>query len=175
MTKWLACFYNYNNKYYQYKHNNIRRIGFCLSVHHRPKGFWTNVCRLLHKRRKGLCLTPKQQFRLMRQGPFLLCLCQRGAFTAFQMIFLFCCSFEPKAESHVWPRDPTRLARQIKPYFLAGGLSSFTQPAMLFLLGGTFFTDFSFEVFYLICLYFRLPPFSCLSVSHIRQSFSFWA
>ena len=36
-----------------------------------------------HKRRKGLCLTPKQQFRLMMQGPFLLCLCQRGAFTGF--------------------------------------------------------------------------------------------
>ena len=61
------------------------------------------MCRLSHKRRKGLCLTPKQQFRLMRQGPFLLCLCQRGAFTVFQMIFLFRCSFEPEAESRVWP------------------------------------------------------------------------
>ena len=39
----------------------------------------------------------------MRQGPFLLCLCQRGAFTAFQMIFHFRCSFEPEAESRVWP------------------------------------------------------------------------
>ena len=39
----------------------------------------------------------------MRQDPFLLCLCQRGAFTAFQMIFLFRCSFEPEAESRVWP------------------------------------------------------------------------
>ena len=61
------------------------------------------MCRLLHKRRKGLCLTPKQQFRLMRQSPFLLCLCQRGVFTAFQIIFLFRCSFEPEAESRVWP------------------------------------------------------------------------
>ena len=57
-----------------------------------------NVCRLPHKRRKGLCLTPKQQFRLMMQGPFLLCLCQRGAFMAFQMIFLFRCSFVPETE-----------------------------------------------------------------------------
>ena len=34
----------------------------------------------------------------MMQGPFLLCLCQRGAFTAFQMIFLFRCSFVPETE-----------------------------------------------------------------------------
>ncbi len=61
------------------------------------------MCRLPHKLRKGLCLTPKQLFRLMRQGPFLLCLCQRGAFTAFQMIFHFRCSFEPEPESRVWP------------------------------------------------------------------------
>ena len=39
----------------------------------------------------------------MRQSPFLLCLCQRGVFTAFQIIFLFRCSFEPEAESRVWP------------------------------------------------------------------------
>ncbi len=39
----------------------------------------------------------------MRQGPFLLCLCKRGAFTTFQMIFHFRCSFEPEAESRVWP------------------------------------------------------------------------
>ena len=58
---------------------------------------------LPHKLRKGLCLTPKQLFRLMRQGPFLLCLCRRGAFTAFLMIFHFRCSFEPEAESRVWP------------------------------------------------------------------------
>lgn len=35
-------------------------------------------------------------------------LCQRGAFTAFQMIFIFCCSSERKAVydrpiRHVWP------------------------------------------------------------------------
>ena len=155
------------------------------------------MCRLPHKLRKGLCLTPKQLFRLMRQGPFLLCLCQRGAFTAFQMIFLFRCSFEPEAESRVWPLvhkwnkpsptagkpgrkfylpTPTRLAWQIKPYFLTGGLPGFTLPAMFFFCWELpVFTDFSFEVFCLICLYFRLPPFSRLSVSRIRQSFPFWA
>jgi hypothetical protein len=71
---------------------------------------------------------------------------------------------------------PTRPAGQIKPYFLAGGLPGFTLPAMSFFVEGiSFFTDFSFEVFCLICLYFRLPPFSRLSVSRIRQSFPFWA
>ena len=127
------------------------------------------MCRLLHKRRKGLCLTPKQQFRLMMQGPFLLCLCQRGAFTAFQMIFLFRCSFEPEAESRVWPlvsinvtsrhpqqanREewfylpaPTRPARQIKPYFLTGGLPGFTLPAMSFFGGTSFFHGFLFWSF----------------------------
>ena len=155
------------------------------------------MCWLPHKRRKGLCLTPKRLFRLRLQGPFLLCLCQRGAFTGFQMIFLFRCSFEPEAESRVWPLvhkwnkpsptagkpgrkfylpTPTRLAWQIKPYFLTGGLPGFTLPAMFFFCWELpVFTDFSFEVFCLICLYFRLPPFSRLSVSRIRQSFPFWA
>ena len=31
--------------------------------------------------KKGLCLMPKQKFRLMMQGPFLFLLYQRGAFT----------------------------------------------------------------------------------------------
>ena len=154
------------------------------------------MCRLLHKRRKGLFLTPKQQFRLMRQGPFLLNLCQRGAFTAFQMIFLFRCSFEPEAESRVCPLvhkwnkpsptagkpgrkfylpTPTRLARQIKPYFLTGGLPGFTLPAMFFFVGSFHFSRISLLKFSCqICLYFRLPPFSRLSVSRIKQSFSCW-
>ena len=127
------------------------------------------MCRLPHKRRKGLCLTPKQQFRLMRQGPFLLCLCQRGAFTVFQMIFLFSLSFwagsgkpcmtahsingtsrhsrQTNREEWFYPSDQTRLAKQIKTYFLAGGLPSFTQLAMLFLLGGYFFHGFLFWSF----------------------------
>ena len=155
------------------------------------------MCRLLHKRRKGLCLTPKQQFRLMRQGPFLLCLCQRGAFTAFQMIFLFRCSFEPEAESRVWPlvhkwnkpsptagkpgrmilsARPDTSARTDKTILPCRCFARFhATDYILFLLGASFSTDFSFEVFCLICLYFRLPPFSRLSVGRIRQSFPFWA
>ena len=156
------------------------------------------MCRLPHKRRKGLCLTPKQQFRLMRQGPFLLCLCQRGAFTAFQMIFLFRCSFEPEAESRVWPlvhkcNKPSPTAGKPERMILSArpDTSGQTDKTILpcrwfarfhatgyysFLLEGiSFFTDFSFEVFCLIYLYFRLPPFSRLSVSRIRQSFPFWA
>ena len=154
------------------------------------------MCRLLHKRRKELCLTPKRQFRLMRQGPFLLCLCRRGAFTVFQMIFLFRCSFEPEAESRVWPLvhkwnkpsptagKPGRMILSARPdvsgqtdrTILTGGLPGFTLPAMSFFCWGLpFFTDFSFEVSCIICLYFRLPPFSRLSVSRIRQSFPFWA
>ena len=155
------------------------------------------MCRLPHKLRKGLCLTPKQLFRLMRQGPFLLCLCQRGAFTAFQMIFIFAVPLSRKRkavydrlsinvtsrhpqqanrEEKFYLPTPTRLAGQIKPYFLTGGLPGFTLPAMFFFCWGLpVFSDFSFEVFCLICLYFRLPPFLRLSVSRIRQSFPFWA
>ena len=94
--KWISLIFFFLHKFF-------RKKRLYPSAHHRTKGFWTNVCRLLHKRRKGLCLTPKQQFRLMKQGPFLLYLCQRGAFTVFQMIFLFHCPFEPEAESRVWP------------------------------------------------------------------------
>ena len=164
----------------------FRKSGF-IRAHHRTKGFWTNVCRLSHKRRKGLCLTPKQQFRLMRQGPFLLCLCQRGAFTAFQMIFLFRCSFEPEAESRVWPLvhkwskpsptagKPGRMILSVRPdtlgqtykiilpcrwftRFHASGYVPF--PFWRF----PFFTDFSFEVFLS-----NLPP---LPFTSIFASFS---
>ena len=145
----------------------FRKSGF-IRAHHRTKGFWTNVCRLSHKRRKGLCLTPKQQFSLMRQGPFLLCLCQRGAFTGFWRFFfsLFPCagsgkpcmtahsingtsrhSRQTNREEWFYPSDQTRLAKQIKTYFLADGLPGFTLPAMFFSVGDVFFTDFSFEVF----------------------------
>ena len=79
-------------------------------------------------------------------------------------------------EEWFYPSDRTRSDRHIKSYFLAGGLPGFTLPAMSFFCWGLpFFTDFSFEVFCLICLYFRLPPFSRLSVGRIRQSFPFWA
>ena len=154
------------------------------------------MCRLLHKRRKELCLTPKRQFRLMRQGPFLLCLCRRGAFTVFQMIFLFRCSFEPEAESRVWPfahkwnkpsptaGKPGRMILSARPD-TSGQTDKTILPCRWFarfhatdyvLFWGDFlFSRISLLKFScLICLYFRLPPFSRLSVSRIRQSFSFW-
>ena len=157
-----------------------------------------NVCRLPHKRRKGLCLTPKQQFRLMMQGPFLLCLCQRGAFTGSQTIsfslFLWAVSGKPcltarsingtsrharqaNREEWFYPSDRTRSDRHIKSYFLAGGLPGSTLPAMSLFLFGVFpFSRISLLKFScLICLHFRLPPLSRLSVSRIRQSFPFWA
>ena len=147
----------------------FRKSGF-IRAHHRTKGFWTNVCRLSHKRRKGLCLTPKQQFRLMMQGPFLLCLCQRGAFTGSQTIsfslFLWAVSGKPcltarsingtsryarqaNREEWFYMSDRTRSARHIKSYFLAGGLPGFTLPAMslFFLLGISFFHRFLFWSF----------------------------
>ena len=43
--------------------------------------------------------------------------------------------------------DPTRLAGQIKPYFLAGGLPGFTLPAMSFFGGTSFFHGFLFWSF----------------------------
>ena len=126
------------------------------------------MCRLLHKRRKELCLTPKRQFRLMRQGPFLLCLCQRGAFTGFWQFFSFAVPLCRKRKA-VYDRlpingtsrhpqlanreewfylpAPTRPARQIKPYFLAGGLPGFTLPTMSFFGGTSFFHGFLFWSF----------------------------
>ena len=45
-----------------------------------------------------------------------------------------------------------------------------------FPFGDFFFSQISLLKFScLICLHFRLPPFSRLSVSRIRQSFPFWA
>ena len=123
------------------------------------------------------------------QGPFLLCLCQRGAFTAFQMIFLFRCSFEPEAESRVWPLvhkwnkpsptagKPGRMILSARPdtsgqtdktilpcrwfaRFHASGYVPF------FPFGDFFFSQISLLKFScLICLHFRLPPFSRLSVT----------
>ena len=122
--------------------------------------------------------------------------CQRGIFTAFQMIFpfslfLWAGSGKPcmtarsiygtsrhlrqvNREEWFYLSDRTRLVGQIKLYFLAGGGRFHATGYVLFLLGISFFTDFSFEVFILIYLYFCLPPFSCLLVNYIRQSFSFW-
>ena len=134
----------------------------------------------------------------MRQGPFLFCLCQRGAFTGSQMISFSAVPLSRKRKAvsdrpiHKWNKPsctagkPGRMILSVRPdtlgqtykiilpcrwftRFHASGYVPF--PFWRF----PFFTDFSFEVFCLICLYFRLPPFSRLSVSRIRQSFPFWA
>ena len=103
------------------------------------------------------------------QGPFLLCLCQRGAFTDFWRFFFFAVHLSRKRKAvHDRPlhngtsrhprqanlkewfymSDRTRPAGYIKPYFPHGGLPGFTLSAIsLFLLWTSFFTDFSFEVF----------------------------
>ena len=133
----------------------------------------------------------------MMQGPFLLCLCQRGAFTGSQMISFSAVPLSRKRKAvsdrpiHKWNKPsctagkPGRMILSARP-----DTSDQTDRTILpcrwfarfhatgyVLFGGRppFFTDFSFEVFCLICLYFRLPPFSRLSVSRIRQSFPFWA
>ena len=122
------------------------------------------------------------------QGPFLLCLCQRGAFTGSQTIsfslFLWAVSGKPcltarsingtsrharqaNREEWFYPSDRTRSDRHIKSYFLAGGLPGSTLPAMSLFLFGVFpFSRISLLKFScLICLHFRLPPFSRLSVT----------
>ena len=152
-----------------------------------PKRFWTNVCQLPHKRRKWLCLTPKQQFRLMMQGPFLLCLCQRGAFTGSQMISFSAVPLSRKRKAvsdrpiHKWNKPsctagkPGRMILSVRPdtlgqtykiilpcrwftRFHASGYVPF--PFWRF----PFFTDFSFEVFLS-----NLPP---LPFTSIFASFS---
>ena len=112
--------------------------------------------------------------------------CQRGIFTAFQMIFpfsLFLWAWSGKPcmtarsingthrhtrqtnrEEWFYPPARTRLDEQIKPYFLASDLPGFTLPSMSFFLSVVdfFLRIFPLRFFSLICLYFRLPPFSHL-------------
>ena len=73
-------------------------------------------------------------------------------------------SRQTNREEWFYPSDQTRLAKQIKTYFLADGLPGFTLPAMFFSVGDVFFTDFSFEVFLS-----NLPP---LPFTSIFASFS---
>ena len=63
---------------------------------------WTYAdCRISGE--KGFASRLNNSLDWWGKAHFFLCLCQRGAFTVFQMIFLFRCSFEPEAESRVWP------------------------------------------------------------------------
>ena len=106
----------------------------------------------------------------MRQGPFLLCLCQEVLLRLFRWFFIFVVLLSRKRKA-VYDRlsingtsrhpqqanreewfylpAPTHLTRQIEPYFLAGGLPGFTLPAMSFFWGGetSFFHGFLFWSF----------------------------
>ena len=123
----------------------------------------------------------------MMQGSFLLCLCQRGAFTGSQTISFFAVPLSRKRKAvsdrpiHEWNKPsctagkpgrmilsvrPDTLGQTTKSYFLAGGLPGFTHPANVpfFFWHYPFFTDFSFEVFLS-----NLPP---LPFTSIFASFS---
>ena len=74
-------------------------------------------------------------------------------------------SRQANREEYFYPSDQTRLAKQIKIYFLASGLPSFTLPAMFFPFDGdSIFTDFHFEVF--------LPNLPLLPFTSIFAPFS---
>ena len=122
----------------------------------------------------------------------------RGAFTGFQMIFLFSLSILPDAESECrvcqpapWMKQTTTHSRaNRKEWLLPPGRTStvgsetfilpcrrlalFTLPVMSFSFWWFLFYVFPPEVFfYPICLCFRLPPFCAFqwaaSVSHFRS------
>ena len=121
----------------------------------------------------------------MTQGPFLLRLCQRGAFTGLQTIFFYLCSFVPKRKAvcdrprHEWSKpSPTagkpgrmpyllsqiNLSQQIRhtSLILVCPISRFRHGLLSF-FGASFCHRFLLG-FFSICLYRRLPPFSRLSV-----------
>ena len=121
----------------------------------------------------------------------------RGAFTGFQMIFLFSLSLLPEAESECrvcqpasWMKqagthsgqsgknDCCRPAGQVlsdrkHSYFLCCGLPFSRSGDVFSLLVIPFLRIFSWSFFYPICLCFRLPPFCAFqwaaSVSHFRS------
>ncbi len=132
------------------------------------------------------------------QGPFLLCLCQRGAFTGSQMISFSAVPLSRKRKAvsdrpiHKWNKPsctagkPGRMILSVRPDTL-GQTYKIILPCRWFTrFHASGYVPFPFGVFpfsrisllkfsCLICLHFRLPPFSRLSVSRIRQSFPFWA
>lgn len=122
----------------------------------------------------------------------------RGAFTGFQMIFLFLLSLLPEAESECRVCQPASWMKQAGTHSGQSGKNDCCRPAgqvlsdrktiilpllwfslftlrwCLFHFGGSLFYGFSPEVFfYPICLCFRLPPFCAFqwaaSVSHFRS------
>ena len=121
------------------------------------------------------------------QGPFLLCLCQRGAFTGFWRFFFFAVPLSRKRKAvsdrpiHEWNKPshtagkPGRMILSVRPYTL-GQTYKIILPCRWFTRFHAsgyvpfpfwrfpFFTDFSFEVFLS-----NLPP---LPFTSIFASFS---
>ena len=124
----------------------------------------------------------------MMQGPFLLCLCQRGAFTGSQMISFSAVPLSRKRKAvsdrpiHKWNKPsctagkPGRMILSVRPDTL-GQTYKIILPcrwfarfhasgSVPFLFGIIPFLRISLLKFYCpICLHFRLPPFSRLSVT----------
>ena len=118
----------------------------------------------------------------MTRGPFLFALMPRRCFYGFSEDFFFFAvplSRKRKAVHDRLPMNgtsrhpqqanreewfylpaPTRLARQIKPYFLADGLPGFTLPAIFLFLWGFFFLRISLLKFFLS----NLPPLPFTSI-----------
>ena len=122
----------------------------------------------------------------------------RGAFTGFQMIFLFSLSLLPEAESECrvcqpapWMKQaPTHSRTNREEWLLPPGWTSpvgsennhtpfvvvcpfHASGDVFFLLVIPFLRIFPWSFFYPICLWFRLPPFCAFqwaaSVSHFRS------
>ena len=134
----------------------------------------------------------------MMQGPFLLCLCQRGAFTGSQMISFSAVPLSRKRKAvsdrpiHEWNKPsctagkPGRMILSVRPDTFGRTYKIILHCRWFARFHASGNVPFPFGVFpfsrisllkfsCLICLHFRLPPFSRLSVSRIRQSFPFWA
>ena len=132
--------------------------------------FWTNVCRLLHKRwEKGsasrlngcldwwcrthfFCAYAKEV--LLRVSDdfsfslFLWAVSGKPCLTARSMNGTSRHARQANREEWFYPSDRTRSAKHIKSYFLAGGLPGFTLPAVsLFLLAFSLFHGFLFWSF----------------------------
>ena len=134
----------------------------------------------------------------MMQGPFLLRLCQRGAFTDFGRFFFFAVHLSRKRKAvhdrplHEWNKPsptagkPERMILYLRPDTSCRIYKTILSTRWFARFHASGYLPFSFVDFFFsrisllkfscpICLHFRLPPFPRLSVSRIRQSFPFWA
>ena len=132
----------------------------------------------------------------MTQGPFLLCLCQRGAFTGFQTIFFssahLCRSGKPSVTARTMNgasrhqrranREecrtcfPNKFESADTAHFFDVGLPGFTLPVWFISFFSAFFLSrISLRIF----INMPLPPFTSIfapfSWYASGWSFSFWA